>query len=78
MIEPVEKTLLPRRPESHLEPSHAWIVGLALDEDGVVVAAPDVRSDDGAWPAPREASERGRPNRSGDAPTDRTTGRRRA
>jgi hypothetical protein len=45
-----DTTFTARRPESHLEPSHAWILGLALDADGTVVAAPDVRADDGAWP----------------------------
>ncbi|MGH2467107.1 MAG: hypothetical protein ACRDGL_05200 [Candidatus Limnocylindrales bacterium] len=51
MIQPTPTPRTPRRPEAHLEPSHAWILGLALADDGTVVAAPDVRADDGAWPA---------------------------
>ena len=42
MSEPITSplTLAPRRPESHLDPAHAWILGICLAEDGTVTAAP--------------------------------------
>ncbi|HEX5452020.1 MAG TPA: hypothetical protein VFW86_06475 [Candidatus Limnocylindrales bacterium] len=48
-----------RQPEDHLEPSHAWILGIALEDDGSVAAAPaDIAAGLGAAGQRRERPDR--------------------